>query len=375
MSDSFRYHKQCEDLNIINLCFADDLFLFARGDLDSTKGIMDSLDEFKQVSGLIPSIPKITAYFCNVSNHVKISILNIMPFAEGKLPVKYLGVPLISSRLFNRDCKILIEKARNRIGDWKNKSLSFAGRLQLCKSVILSMQVYWASVLVIPMGIINDIQQLFRGFLWCNGEYKRGKAKVAWDDIFLPKREGGLGLRSLEDFNLALMTTHIWNIVSNKESLWAIFSNHVFADLISNGMWNWPSACFSVKCAWEALRSRGHEVTWYSTIWFSNCIPRHAFQLWLIMRRSLRTQDKLKPWDVGDSIDLSWLRCSLCGLQPDSHEHLFFKRVYSSKIWCVVRQFAGMESVPPVLEDIMLWFQPMATKHTFKNIVGKLRLS
>ncbi|GJU16245.1 hypothetical protein Tco_1144211 [Tanacetum coccineum] len=104
-----------------------------------------------------------------------------MPFAEGDLPVQYLGVPLISSRLLNRDGKILIEKAHNRIEDWKNKSLSFAGRLQLCKSVILSMQVYWASVLVIPMGIINDIQQLVRGFLWCNGEYKRGKAKVALD--------------------------------------------------------------------------------------------------------------------------------------------------------------------------------------------------
>ncbi|GKD78845.1 reverse transcriptase domain-containing protein, partial [Tanacetum coccineum] len=50
---------------------------------------------------------------------------------HGELPVKYLGVPLISSRLLNKDCKIVVEKAKNRIGDWKNKSLSFAGRLQL----------------------------------------------------------------------------------------------------------------------------------------------------------------------------------------------------------------------------------------------------
>ncbi|GKF15586.1 hypothetical protein Tco_0057048 [Tanacetum coccineum] len=114
-----------------------------------------------------------------------------MPFSEGGLLVKYLGVPLISSRLLNKDCKILVEKAKNRIGDWKNKSLSFAGRLQLCKSVISSMHVYWASVLIIPKGIIHDIQQLIRGFLWCNGEYKRGKAKVAWKAICLPKHEGG----------------------------------------------------------------------------------------------------------------------------------------------------------------------------------------
>ncbi|GKB80035.1 polypyrimidine tract-binding protein homolog 2 isoform X1 [Tanacetum coccineum] len=47
MSDDFRYHKHCEELNIINVCFADDLFLFARGYVESSKVIMDSLNEFK----------------------------------------------------------------------------------------------------------------------------------------------------------------------------------------------------------------------------------------------------------------------------------------------------------------------------------------
>ncbi|GJU43506.1 hypothetical protein Tco_1200772 [Tanacetum coccineum] len=210
LSDSFRYHKHCEELGLINVCFADDLFLFARGDVASATVIMDALNEFKQASGLVLSIPKCTVFFCNVVNHVKLSILNVMPFAEGELPVKYLGVPLISSRLLNKDCKVLVEQARNRIRDWKNKSLSFAGRLQLCKSVISSMQVYWASVLAIPFGIIDDIQQLIRGFLWCNGEYRRGKSKVAWDDICLPKHEGGLGIRCLRVFNLAVMTIVIF---------------------------------------------------------------------------------------------------------------------------------------------------------------------
>ncbi|GJV91871.1 homeodomain-like protein [Tanacetum coccineum] len=181
---------------------------------------MESLEELKLTSGLVPSLPKSTAYFCNVVTHIKNAILNIMPFSEGELPVKYLGVPLISSRLLIRDYKVLVEKAKNRIGDWKNKSLSFAGRLQLCKSVVSSMHVYWASVLIIPQGIIDDIHQLIRGFLWCNGESIRGKAKVSWDEICLPKKEGGLGLRHLDIFNYALMTTHIWNIVSSKESLW-----------------------------------------------------------------------------------------------------------------------------------------------------------
>ncbi|GJU06895.1 homeodomain-like protein [Tanacetum coccineum] len=428
------------------------------------------------------SIPKSMAFFCNVVPHVKNVILSIMPFSEGKLPAKYLGVPLISSRLLNRDCKVLVERARNRIGDWKNKSLPFAGRLQLCKSVISSMQVYWASVLVIPMGIVFDIQQLIRGFLWCNGDYKRGKAKVAWDDIFLPKHEGGLGLRSLEVFNLALMGTHIWNIVSSKESLWVrwvhtyklrgrtfwdvrskadmswgwrkllqlhdlvrpFFWMHIgnglkaslwhdmwsyqcplssylsprnitregrtlqdcVADLIETGAWRWPEpwlikapnhaliaapnidisrhdsmrwcdlngnlSDFSVKCAWEVLRPRGQQVMWYHITWFSHCIPRHAFHIWLVMRRCLKTQYKLRPWDVDAQTDVSQLRCSLCGSQQDSHEHLFFECSYSSKVWNYIRNLAGMEHVPPVLDDIAMWFIPMANKRSFKNVVGKM---
>ncbi|GJR55416.1 hypothetical protein Tco_1405937 [Tanacetum coccineum] len=87
-------------------------FLFTRGELDSAMLIMEPLDEFKMVSGLVPSLPKSTAFFCNVANHVKVSILNIMPFLEEELPVIYLGVPLISSRILNKDCKLLVEKPK-----------------------------------------------------------------------------------------------------------------------------------------------------------------------------------------------------------------------------------------------------------------------
>ncbi|GJR86146.1 hypothetical protein Tco_0210157 [Tanacetum coccineum] len=139
-SDEFQYHHLCEQQRIINLCFADDLFLFVRGHPSSVSIIMDALEEFKQVSGLFPSIPKSIAYFCNVPNAIKASILNSMPFAEG---------------------------------------------------------VFFRS-----------------------GEMKKGKAKVSWDFVCMPKHEGGLGIRKIEDFNIALMATHIWSIFTHRESLW-----------------------------------------------------------------------------------------------------------------------------------------------------------
>nr|GEU28765.1 hypothetical protein [Tanacetum cinerariifolium] len=309
----FSVHKQCEELNIINLCFADDLFLFTRGNFDSAKVIIESLDEFKGVLGLVLSIPKSTTYFCNVFNHVKLNILSIMPFVEGDLPVKYLGVPLITYRLLNMDCKILVEKARNRIGDWKNKSLSFVGRLQLCRFVISSMQVYWASVLVIPMGSVYDIQQLIHGFLWCNGDYKRGKAKVAWDDICLLKREGGLGLRSLEMVSSRAPNSFPYTDITRE----GFTLQSLVADLIVNGTWNWPNA-------------------------------------WLAKAPNLGTIAAPILYDHNDTV--CW---------RDSSGSLSNFSVRSA--WEALRS-RGMESVPPILDEIIDWFRRMAAKRTVKSI-------
>ncbi|GJT02982.1 homeodomain-like protein [Tanacetum coccineum] len=112
---------------------------------------------------------------------------------------------------------------------------------------------------------------------------------------------------------------------------------------------------FSVKCAWEVLRQRGIEVPWLHTVWVSHAIPRHAFHLWLVMRRSLKTQDKSRQWDVAPTIDITQVRCSLCGMQPDSHEHLSFECSYLSKVWTLIRGLVGMDVVPPILDNILAW--------------------
>ncbi|GJT62244.1 hypothetical protein Tco_1005777 [Tanacetum coccineum] len=195
------------------------------------------LTNSKHASGLIHSIRKCTAFLCNVLNHVKLSILNVLPFEEGRLPVKYLGVPLVSSRLKARDCKELVEKVQNRVLDWKNKALSIAGRLQLIRSrFISSMHVFWASVFVIPNRVLMDIEQSMRNFLWCPSSSSKGKAKVAWELVCLPKDEGGLGIRRLEHFNSALLVSHIWNLLSLKESMCcAGFQRILFGKSVTGG--------------------------------------------------------------------------------------------------------------------------------------------
>jgi hypothetical protein len=57
----------------------------------------------------------------------KTRILDVLQFKEGKLPVRYLGVPLISGRLSYSDCNPLIDRLTERMRAWTAKHLSFAG--------------------------------------------------------------------------------------------------------------------------------------------------------------------------------------------------------------------------------------------------------
>ncbi|GJU48573.1 lysine histidine transporter-like 8 protein [Tanacetum coccineum] len=184
-SDTFTYHHNCSNLNIINLCFADDLNLLAHGDVNFVRVIMEALEEFKDASGLVPSLHKSTSYFCNVLNYIKLAILNVIPFEEGKFPVKYLGVPLVSSKLIYRDCKELVEKVKSRINDWKDKFLSFASEYA---KTDYGAKVGLRRMLDIPLRgnmswgwrKILQVRALIRHFIW----YRLGAGNMvsAWFD-------------------------------------------------------------------------------------------------------------------------------------------------------------------------------------------------
>nr|GEW60556.1 hypothetical protein [Tanacetum cinerariifolium] len=264
-----------------------------------------ALDEFKKASSLVPSLPKSTAYFCNVLNHVKLSILQALPFEEGKLLVKYLGVPLVSSRLMIRDYNELIDKVQIRIQDWKNKALLIAGK---------------------------------------------GKSKVAWESVCLPKDEGGLepigcfvAHRDMARDGLT-PNSKVHDIIINGSCLWP---HDLIAKFLALNSYNVPTneydvdrlvwrdihgndKKFSVSQVRDDIRFRDSKVNWYSMVWFPSCIPRHAINLWLIVRRKLKTQDLIPAWDVSSSFGVV---CSLCESNPDSHDHLFFECPIASGIW------------------------------------------
>ncbi|KAJ9544912.1 hypothetical protein OSB04_024619 [Centaurea solstitialis] len=245
-SESFGYHRGCENLHISHLCFADDLFVFTRGDIASVEVLKRALQLFREWSGLGPSLEKSEVFFANVSEDVKNAILGTLPFSAGTFPIRYLGVPLSPTRLKVADYGGLITKVKQRIHNWKTKCLSFAGRRQLICSVLQSMQLYWMSVFILPSGVIHELEALFRNFLWAQGGNAQGKCRLSWDSVCRPIHCGGLGIRKLSIWNRALVSRHLWDIATKRASLWV---DWIHLHYIRNGtVWN-----INVKPWWSWL--------------------------------------------------------------------------------------------------------------------------
>lgn len=219
-SSRFKHHWRCEKTAITHLCFADDLMIFSHGDVTSVGIIKDALDTFMQASGLSINFGKSSLFMAGIREDKKEGIISRLGIQLKTLPVSYLGVPLITSRLTKVNCIPLIDRITARIRLWTSASLSYAGRLQLIKAVLFSIQVYWASHFILPTMVVKQIEQIMRNFLWRGPSLSRGDAKVAWRDVCCPVTEGGLGIKGLSDWNVAATIKTIWNILSNHDSIW-----------------------------------------------------------------------------------------------------------------------------------------------------------
>nr|XP_043639256.1 uncharacterized protein LOC122610327 [Erigeron canadensis] len=129
---------------------------------------------------------------------------------------------------------------------------------------------------------------------------------------------------------------------------------------------------YSSSSTWESLRLKQDQVPWVEMVWFPHCIPRHSFHVWLIMKKKLKTQDKMQQWDTSGSTNFNLMCCSLCKHGPDSHEHLFFECDYAMQVWNLVKPLAAMERVSNRWDDIKRYLLFLTNKKSAKYVIGKL---
>jgi hypothetical protein len=444
-SSTFQYHWRCKPTKITHLCFADDLMMFCHADIESIMVLKSSLDRFSKLSALTINLAKSSLYLSGVDGSLCNNIMDNIGIHEASLPVRYLGVPLISTRLTHTDCLPLVERITSRITLWTSSSLTYAGRLQLIKSVLFSIQVYWSSIFILPCATTKKIESILAAFLWKGTSLSPTRSKVAWNVVCYPLHEGGLGIKRLKAWNQAATIKHIWHLLTDKTSIWTAWVHKILLrgrsfwqlNMPSNPSWSWrkilqtrelcrgwftssigngsstflwydywlpegtrfidahplrtltstglpwnarvsaiihgrqwqfprdatslqaswnsilfypnpssedtykwtghPSGKFSIASAWELLRARRPSNNMHQLLWFAGHIPRHSFILWLACLGRLRTMDRLSSAGI-----IQNATCIFCGLQTETHEHLFFICTTSRQVWETVTARANI---------------------------------
>ncbi|GKA05135.1 RNA-directed DNA polymerase, eukaryota, reverse transcriptase zinc-binding domain protein [Tanacetum coccineum] len=335
-SNEYGYHFGCKDLKLSHMCFADDLLVLCKGNKASIEVVKKSLEEF----------------------------------------IRYLGVPLLAKKLGVGDCQILIDKVEERINNWRNKNLSYAGRIQLIASVLASMQMYWASVYLLPITVINDLEKLFKIFLWNVVDSAKGKARVAWKMVCRPKEQGGLGIKSLKKWNEVLLIRQFLKIIEDHNSLRDIYDARLdddakVVDLINNGQWIWPDGW---KEKYLVINNLDRTVNLTNkdekVLWITNDGKKQAFILWMTVEDKLLTQDKIDKWQHGGD-----LKCGFCKQYGDSLHHLFFQCDVTKKIWCEMLKLTYKMDVQFKLLDVVDALACKSGKRSIGNVVNKIVLA
>ncbi|GAA0170421.1 hypothetical protein LIER_24683 [Lithospermum erythrorhizon] len=171
--EEFRFHSRCKEIGLTHLLFADDMFLLCGADCNMFIAVDRVLKDFSRLAGFSPNLNKSKLYFAGVGLSAQIGI------GIDTLLVKYLGVPLITARLTYADSYELSEK--------------IIAVSELC--------FVWATCLSLPKSIIRKVEKKIRSYLWHGDCETRGHVPISWKMVYKPNEEGGLGVKSFEEWN------------------------------------------------------------------------------------------------------------------------------------------------------------------------------
>ncbi|KAL7603675.1 hypothetical protein Lser_V15G17787 [Lactuca serriola] len=107
------------------------------------------------------------------------------------------GLPVGASMARVTHWKPIIEIFQAKLSRWKASTLSFGGRLTLCKAVLSSLGTFYFSIYKAPV-------------------------KIAWEKILAAKERGGLGVGSLKAQTFTLLGKWWWRFRNQPDSTWAL---------------------------------------------------------------------------------------------------------------------------------------------------------
>lgn len=363
---------------VSHLQYADDALFFGEWSIPNARNLIRILRCFELASGLKVNLNKSKIFGISCPPQETETVARAINCPIGAFPLCYLGLPIgvpMGRALYWTS---IIEKFRSKLSGWKASSLSFGGRLTLCKSVLGTLGSYYFSLYKAPEKVLEEMERLRMQFFWGSNSSKRKVAWISWKKILAPRERGGLGVGSLKAQNMALMGKWWWKFKDPKQYLWkdVIRSIHGALGLLTGSVRN-TSGCWGAiaslpsklskinlqfseffrvnqvnsgdnSISWELDRSRGYTVRSYSS-YFDHCrlpeggtrwgwnklIPRKVNILaWRAMNYKLPTLANLNR--IGVDVPLN---CKVCNLEPENEDHVFTRCVIAKQVWNEIRKW------------------------------------
>ena len=215
------YSVGSQNVSISLLQYADDTIFFGEASMENIKAIKSILRTFELVSGLKINFAKSSFGSIGMSEAWKRNAAKFLNCSMLSIPFVYLGIPIGDNP---RRCQLwdpILKKCERRLAKWKQRHISFGGRVTLIQSVLTSIPIYFLSFFRIPRRVVERLEGIQRRFLWGGGPDQNKIAWVKWETVCLPKEKGGLGIKDINSFNLALLGKWKWSLFQNHSDLWA----------------------------------------------------------------------------------------------------------------------------------------------------------
>ena len=124
--------------------FADEMILYIENPKDSTRKLLELINEYSKVAGYKINTHKSLAFLYTNNEKVEKEIKETIPFTIAMKRIKYLGInlPKETKDLYIENYKTPMKETKDNTNRWRNIPCSWIGRINIVKmSIFLHLLV------------------------------------------------------------------------------------------------------------------------------------------------------------------------------------------------------------------------------------------